>query len=75
MVGFKYLVRFEDEDSHVQYGEASAEASHSDMTGPSLDNYKGAGEPWQENVRLSEKKATVSRVCYFIPVETLMRHD
>ena len=75
MVAFKHLVRFEDKDGHVQYGEASAEASRSDMTGLSLNIYEGGSEPWQENFSLSEKKATVSRVCHSIPVETLMRHD
>jgi hypothetical protein len=61
MVNFKYLVRFEDEAGHVRYGEASAEAIRSDLNGLSLNIYEGP-EPWDDDFRLTEKKATVSRV-------------
>lgn len=61
MANFKYLVRFEDREGHVRYGETSAEASRSDLIGLSLNTYEG-GEPWDKDFRLTEKKATVSRV-------------
>jgi hypothetical protein len=61
MANFKYLVRFEDQEGHVQYGEASAEASRADLTGLTVNIYEGSA-PWNDDFRTSEKKATISRV-------------
>ena len=49
----------------MQYGEASAEASGSGLSGLTLNTYEG-GEPWDKGFHLSEKKATVSRVLHSI---------
>ncbi|TVY84568.1 Fumarylacetoacetate hydrolase domain-containing protein [Lachnellula suecica] len=61
MVNFNYLVRFEDQEGHIHYGEASPQDAQSDLVGRSLKVYKG-GALWDDNFLLSETVATVSRV-------------
>ena len=61
MVEFKYLVRFEDHEGHVHYGETSAEGARSDLTGLSVNIYEGTA-PWDDGFHISEKKATIAQV-------------
>ena len=61
MVEFKYLVRFEDHEGNVHYGEASAEEARSDLTGLSVNIYEGSA-PWDDDFHISDRRATIAQV-------------
>jgi hypothetical protein len=61
MVIFDRLVRFEDLQGKIRYGEARDEPWDRDLTGRSLRVYDGES-PWDPCFRLSDETATVAQV-------------
>jgi hypothetical protein len=62
MSGFQYLFRFKDDRGNVHYGEARKVVnSESDLVGKTVNVYS-SDIPWDENIRLLERTATVAEV-------------
>lgn len=60
MVNFNYLVRFEDENGVIHFGEAGAGGSEGELVGRSVPVY--TGEAPYKQLQLSGSKATIAKV-------------
>ncbi len=73
MASFTRLVRFEDSQGQIQYGEVGEEWQ-SGLEGRSVKIFDGS-TPWDDDFRLTEKKATISKVWQASPNRHANRHD
>ncbi len=60
MASFTRLVRFEDSQGQTHYGEVGKEWQ-SELEGRSVNIFEGS-TPWDDDFRLTEKKAKISKV-------------
>ncbi|KAK5051554.1 hypothetical protein LTR84_003206 [Exophiala bonariae] len=61
MNAFKYLLRFEDENGNIHYGEAGGPGSEGDFLQQKLKTYSGK-TPWDPDFQLSDKTATIAKI-------------
>jgi hypothetical protein len=63
MSKFQRLVRFEDSQGQVHYGElGSIQVEDSSFTGLEVATFEGA-TPWSEEFHLTGRKAKIVKVC------------
>lgn len=67
MSNFQRLVRFEDTEGNVQYGELDTAGNLTDqLIGLEVTTYDGT-TPWSEDLKLTENRAKIAKVLCPIP--------
>lgn len=75
MSKFQRLIRFEDPQSQVHYGEiGSSKEGDSRFIGLEVSIYEGS-TPWSEDFHLTEKRAKITKVCTPTSYEDRMRNS
>jgi hypothetical protein len=70
MSKFQRLIRFEDSQGHVHYGElGGSDLLVSNFTGREVKIYEGS-VPWSEDFQLTGKKIKIAKVCICLPFAT-----
>lgn len=72
MSKFQRLVRFEDPQGQVHYGElGGSDLPISNFTGRKVNVYEGS-TPWSDEFYLTTKKGKIAKVCICLPCATTM---